>query len=343
MSSLINRSGRSRKKSERILLKTAFSKFTNEESNPLLIDIEDEDNEGNELVQPQIRRERQKKCSTPKKKTKKQTGGDDDYMKFKMLNISVGERVNRTPTHSMRRDLKVVVLSLDSSLIESYEMTEDSGLNRENELRTKRHFDRCKIKGDEVVVINSFSGKDNATVKKLDEDEDSDFEVDKLVVTRKKRRHHTSFKDDDKENVKKFKRQRTKEGNVLKPRKLPKVVASGAEEARRIQVRTSPNVLYSCMHNLSKEQETYISSIGMGHLLNMKVDGCASIMGHYIVKNFNVDRMVLKLHHAEIPINRQVIHEMLGLPLGHVTIKSMPYREVTDRRHGNCLEKTIRR
>nr|KAJ0207922.1 hypothetical protein LSAT_V11C500257050 [Lactuca sativa] len=77
-----------RKKSERILLKTAFSKFTNEESNQLLIDIEDEDNEGNKLVQPQIRRERQKKCSTPKKKTKKQTGGDDDYMKFKMLNIN---------------------------------------------------------------------------------------------------------------------------------------------------------------------------------------------------------------------------------------------------------------
>ncbi|CAI9285834.1 unnamed protein product [Lactuca saligna] len=233
MSSMINRSGRSRKKSKRILLKTAFSKFTNDESNPLLIDIEDENNEGNEHVQPQIRREGQKKC---------------------------GERVNRTPAHSMRRDLKVVVLSSDSKknmkpkvnvkkfdggnsrfskakkniqkkgLIESYDLIEDSGLNKENELRTKRRFDRCKIKGDEVVVINSFSGKDNVTVKKLHEDEDSGFEVDKPVVTRKKRRHHTSFKDDDKENVKKFKRQRNKEGNVLKPRKLPKVVASGAKK-----------------------------------------------------------------------------------------------------------------
>ena len=54
----------------------------------MLIDIEDEDNEGNELVQPQFRREGQKKCSTPKNKTKNQTGGDDDYMKFKMLNIN---------------------------------------------------------------------------------------------------------------------------------------------------------------------------------------------------------------------------------------------------------------
>ncbi|CAI9293450.1 unnamed protein product [Lactuca saligna] len=232
MSSMINQSGRSRKKSERILLKTTFNKFTNEESNPLLIDIEDEDTEGNKIVQPQIRREGQKKCSTPKKKTKKQTGG-------------VGERVNRTPAHSMRMDLKVVGLSSDSKknmkpkvnvkkfdrgnssydyvvyllagLIESYDMTEDSGINKENELRTKRRFDKCKIKG-----------KDNVTNKKLDEDEDSDFEDDKLVVTRKKRRHYTSFKNDDKENVKKFKRQRNKEGNVVKARKLPKVVASDA-------------------------------------------------------------------------------------------------------------------
>ncbi|CAI9290907.1 unnamed protein product [Lactuca saligna] len=124
----------------------------------------------------------------------------------------------------------------------------------------KSRFSKSKKK------IQKQKGKDNVTVKKLDEDEDSDFEM--------------------------------------------------------------PNLC--CMPNLSKEQEAYIFSIGLGHLLNMKVDGCASIMGHYIVRNFDADRMVLNLHHGEIPINRQVIHEMLGLPLGNVTIKSMPYREVTD-------------
>nr|KAJ0197752.1 hypothetical protein LSAT_V11C700360380 [Lactuca sativa] len=336
------------KKSEMILIKTTFNKFTNEESNPLLIDIGDEDNQGNETVQPRIRREGQKKCSTPKKKTKKQTGG-------------VEERVIRTPDNSMQKDLKVVVLSSDSSnnmkakvnvkkfdagkarvskskkkiqkqkgLIESVDMTEDNGIHRKNELRTKRRFYKRKIKGDEVVVLNSCSGKDNVTVKKLNEDEDSDFEDAKPVLTRKKRMHYTSFKNDDKETVKKFKRQKNKEGNVVKARKMPKVVGNDAEEARRIQVQTSPNVLYSCMHNLRNEQEAYISSIGLENLLNMKVDGCASIMGHYTVRNFDADRMVLNLHHGDIPINQEVIHEMLGLPLGNVTIKSMAYREVTD-------------
>ncbi|CAH1416887.1 unnamed protein product [Lactuca virosa] len=226
-----------RKKSERILLKTTFSKFTNEESNPLLIDIEDEDNQGNETGNPQIRREGQKKC--------------------------VEERVNRTPDNSMQMDLKVVVLSSDSKknmktkvnvkkfaagkarvskskkkiqkqkgLIESVDMTEDNEIHRENELRTKRRFDSCKIKDDKVVVLNACSGKHKVTVKKLNEDEDSDFEDAKLVLIRKKRMHYTSFKDDDKENVKKLKRQKNKEGNVVKARKMPKVVGNDAEEAR---------------------------------------------------------------------------------------------------------------
>nr|KAJ0218342.1 hypothetical protein LSAT_V11C300140650 [Lactuca sativa] len=90
-------------------------------------------------------------------------------------------------------------------------MIEDNGIHRENELRTKRRFDRCKIKGDDVVVLNSCSGKDNVTVNKLNEDEDSDFEDAKPVLTRKKRMHYSSFKNDDKENVRKFKRQKNKE------------------------------------------------------------------------------------------------------------------------------------
>ena len=45
-----------RKKSERILLKTTFNKFTNEKSNPVLIDMENEDHQGNEIEQPRIKR-----------------------------------------------------------------------------------------------------------------------------------------------------------------------------------------------------------------------------------------------------------------------------------------------
>ncbi|CAH1421788.1 unnamed protein product [Lactuca virosa] len=179
--------------------------------------------------------------------------------------------------------------------------------------------------------------KSKVKVTKFDANEGSDFEDAQLVVIRKKRMHHISFKDEDEKRVKKVskkevvqKRRKNNEGNVGKARKLPKVVDSNAEEPRRIQVRTSPNVLYSCMHKLSEEQKSYISSIGLGHLLNMKVEGCTSIIGHYMVRNFDVNRMVLRLPRGDIPINREVIHELLGLPLGNVAIKSMAYTQVTD-------------
>ncbi|CAH1414582.1 unnamed protein product [Lactuca virosa] len=343
MSSMMNKTGRSRKKSERILLKTTFSKFTNEESNPVLIDMEDEDHQGNETEQPRIKRQMQKKDSTSKKKIKKQTGWD--------------KSVNRTPDNSIQREnemrtkkrfdsckrngLEVVALNSDSSWNESVDPTPENAIQRENELRTKKRFDSCKRKGHEVVVLNSRSKEHNlkskVKVNKFDVDVDSDFEYAQTVVIRKNRMHGTSFKNENEEHVKKLsknvvvqKRRKNNKGNVGKARKVPKVVDTNAKEPRRIQVRTSPNVLYNCMHNLSEEQESYISSIGLGHLLNMKVDGYASIIGHYTVRNFDANRMVLRLHHRDIPINREVIHELLSLPLGNVAIKSMAYRHVTD-------------
>ncbi|CAH1425973.1 unnamed protein product [Lactuca virosa] len=179
--------------------------------------------------------------------------------------------------------------------------------------------------------------KSKVKVMKFDADEDSDFEDAQPVVIRKKNMHGTSFKNENEERVKKLsknevvqKRRKNNEGNVGKARKVPKVVDTNAEEPRRIQVRISPNVLYNCMHNLSEKHESYLSSIGQGHLLNMKVDGCSSIIRHYTVRNFDADRMVIRLHHGDIPINREVIYELLGLPLGNVAIKSMTYRQVTD-------------
>lgn len=42
--------------------------------------MEDEDHQGNKTEQPPIKRQMQKKDSTSKKKIKKQTGINDDYL-----------------------------------------------------------------------------------------------------------------------------------------------------------------------------------------------------------------------------------------------------------------------
>lgn len=44
----------------------------------------------------------------------------------------------------------------------------------------------------------------------------------------------------------------------------------------KIQLRTSPNVLYTTMKNLSSTQKKYVESIGLGVQLRMQVDENAS-------------------------------------------------------------------
>ena len=109
---------------------------------------------------------------------------------------------------------------------------------------------------------------------------------------------------------------------------LPKLPTADQpnEGPRKLHVRTSPLVLHSTMHNLRKNQKEYIDSIGLGHLLRMKVDGTPTMIAYYSVFNFDPERCVLRLSSGEIEITRQVVQSLLGLPLGQVKIKSLPFR-----------------
>ncbi|CAH1431618.1 unnamed protein product [Lactuca virosa] len=118
----------------------------------------------------------------------------------------------------------------------------------------------------------------------------------------------------------------------LENRKSKKGVPVGIPtQPRRIHIRTSPKILFSTMHGLTNGQKEYLSSIGFGPLLNIKVDGSASRIGYYAVNNFDPERMVLNVERGEIPITRQLIHDMLGLPLGNININSLKFRPAEDK------------
>ncbi|KAL4560985.1 hypothetical protein LXL04_033144 [Taraxacum kok-saghyz] len=102
-------------------------------------------------------------------------------------------------------------------------------------------------------------------------------------------------------------------------------------KAKIIQLRTSPKVLHSTMQNLKKAQKEYGRSIELGHLLQMKVDGSPTKIDYYVVKNFDPQNMVLKANNRVININRECVHDLLGLPLGHVKIEDMEYRTKDDK------------
>ncbi|KAL4567956.1 hypothetical protein LXL04_023553 [Taraxacum kok-saghyz] len=71
-----------------------------------------------------------------------------------------------------------------------------------------------------------------------------------------------------------------------------KIQTGDVMKPKTIQLQTSPKVLHSTMHNLKKATQEYVREIGLGHLLQMKVDGSPTKIGYYAVKNFDPKNMV---------------------------------------------------
>nr|KAJ0188508.1 hypothetical protein LSAT_V11C900499290 [Lactuca sativa] len=171
--------------------------------------------------------------------------------------------------------------------------------------------------------------------------DDSDFEDPNPVISQNKRKsptvaiakvvkHQEKKAREDVGNPQSIKtRVKVKK---LNNRKSKKGVHLGIPiQPRRIHIRTSPKILFSTMHSLTIGQKEYLSSIGFGPLLNIRVDGSASRIGYYVVNNFDPKHMVLNVDHGEIPINRQLIHDMLGLPLGNTNINSLKLTPAEDK------------
>lgn len=73
-----------------------------------------------------------------------------------------------------------------------------------------------------------------------------------------------------------------------------------------------------------------MSSIGLGHLTRMKVVGCPRVLGYYVVNNFDSDAMVLRLPRGDIPITRELVHHLRGLPLEETYTELLQFREKDD-------------
>ncbi|XP_024990780.1 uncharacterized protein LOC112525073 isoform X2 [Cynara cardunculus var. scolymus] len=96
-----------------------------------------------------------------------------------------------------------------------------------------------------------------------------------------------------------------------------------AKKYNTIRTRTSPNALYQALQSLNNAQRQAIISMGFGELLNMKADGIPSKLGFYVVDNLDTKKMEIKVSHGAIKITTEAIHEILGVPIGGVDLKSI--------------------
>ncbi|KAK1414615.1 hypothetical protein QVD17_30364 [Tagetes erecta] len=81
-----------------------------------------------------------------------------------------------------------------------------------------------------------------------------------------------------------------------------------------LKTRSSPRQLALGMKVLNDYQKKIIKEMGLGELLDFKVDGISSKIAHYVVDILDVDLMVLKVRELHIKVDKEAIHKLLGIP-----------------------------
>ncbi|KAI7737021.1 hypothetical protein M8C21_017953, partial [Ambrosia artemisiifolia] len=114
----------------------------------------------------------------------------------------------------------------------------------------------------------------------------------------------------------------------LEPRKQRK--RSKLNEWLGIRTRSSPTWLTRCIKILSDEQRLAMKDLGFGRLLNLKMDGIPAKLGHYVVDNFDPGSLEKTLSYATLAIDVEVVHKILGTPIGGVSFNVLETRDAHD-------------
>ncbi|KAI3693185.1 hypothetical protein L6452_33016 [Arctium lappa] len=75
--------------------------------------------------------------------------------------------------------------------------------------------------------------------------------------------------------------------------------------------------------HLKDKQETVVKEMGLKSLLSMTLDGSPSKLGYVVVDSLDTKTMELRLQKTSIPITENVVHQMLGVPLGGLDLESI--------------------
>lgn len=98
----------------------------------------------------------------------------------------------------------------------------------------------------------------------------------------------------------------------------------------QLRTRTTPKPLFSAIRSLKNVQKKCLISMGFGKLIGMSVDEIPAKLAHYVVDIFDSRSMELKLPNGSIKCTREAVHEMLGVPNGGTSIKSLESRTYDD-------------
>ncbi|KAL8211241.1 hypothetical protein R6Q57_005678 [Mikania cordata] len=194
----------------------------------------------------------------------------------------------------------------------------------------KRKSERIAIKSlsrftnteEDPIDLDTTDQSKQLRKKNMKQKDDSDDFVEKDIDNeesdRKKRcRYFENGKAKDKaengQRKKKVVRQTRKKVDVTE--------ASGSKRWMILNTRSSPAQLFRCVKLLRDNQKRGVMKMDFGKLLKFNMDGIPSKMTHFVVDRLKCKRMEIICKGGCLKITPQLIHKLLGLPIGGVKIR----------------------
>ncbi|PWA34558.1 hypothetical protein CTI12_AA617900 [Artemisia annua] len=99
-----------------------------------------------------------------------------------------------------------------------------------------------------------------------------------------------------------------------------------------LQARTAPTALHTAIHGIKKfNVEKFLAEIGFSSFYKFDIDYIPSKLGRYVVENFDEKTCRLKLENEKsIEATVSKVHDLLGIPIGGVSLLSLETRPVED-------------
>ncbi|MFS7928523.1 hypothetical protein Hanom_Chr04g00321771 [Helianthus anomalus] len=110
--------------------------------------------------------------------------------------------------------------------------------------------------------------------------------------------------------------------NMSKGKKIVKEV-----KWRSTRTRLSPHQLLMGINRSSKKQNEAIKNMGLGSILQLRMDSLPSKLAHYVGDNFDGKIMVINLKEGNKEVNEMVVSGLLGIRNSGVVLSDQKKEE----------------
>ncbi|KAK9073310.1 hypothetical protein SSX86_007634 [Deinandra increscens subsp. villosa] len=114
---------------------------------------------------------------------------------------------------------------------------------------------------------------------------------------------------------------------------MPETIDSHISKQPTISTRNPPSKFVKMISKLNPNQRKTIEEIGFGSLLSLKVEKVPSVLGYWLVKNYDPDENTLDIGSRKINVTAAEAREIFGVPMGKIILTEYErprYDEVLD-------------